>query len=1041
MAPAQIALSTLHSSTASKAITSTVERIDRVDDASIQTIDALIRHRARTYPHATIVAYPRSGVDFVDYSMQQLDVFAYRAARHYQTFIPTRTSSDIKPTTVALLGPSNFEYAITMLALTKLGHTVLFLSTRISQQAIESLIETTGAKYLLADARFLQTAADVQANMPSVYVEEIAKQSIFDFSIEVHADTRLDYQLDHNVEAFNNVYIIHSSGSTGLPKPIYQPQKSCIANYDIHMDMKAFITLPLYHNHGICNFFRAISSGKSIHIYNADLPLTQQYLTSILREHRFEIFYGVPYALKLLAETDEGISLLRQLKIVMYGGSACPDTLGNLLVDNGVKLVGHYGATEVGQLMTSFRPDGDKAWNYVRESPKLQPFLKWIPQGPNLFECTVLPGWPSKVASNRPDGSYATKDLFEPHPNIEKAWKYVARLDDTIVLVNGEKFNPVMMEGTIRSHKAITETVVFGAARPYLGMLVVPSPATKNLSNDDIINHIWPVIEEANRTAEAYARITRHMIYVLPHDCQFPRTDKGSIIRQAFYKQFAPEIESAYDLAATAQGDLKDLEIPELEAFIRSTVAKSLPQAEEIERTADFFSLGLDSLQSILIRTDILKTVNISNNKLGQNVVFEHPSIASLSAYLHSLRTGTTEKQIAVEETMQDLLAKYSDFSWVHKQSVVLTGTTGSLGAHVLAQLVSRNDIEAVHCLVRAKDHQDAARRITESLLQRKIYLPLEARAKINALPSDFSDTHLGLPFATYNAIAQKVSHVIHCAWAVNFNWGLQSFEKDCVAGVNHLIGLCLASSAPGGNATFNFCSSVSTVARCPDLATPEQVAKFNWAQGMGYAQSKCVAENICVAAQKAGVTARVLRVGQIVADTIHGVWNKDEAIPLMMQSALTISALPKLQESPSWTPVNIVAQAVAEISLSNAGTIVANVTNAKTFSWTDNLLPALRQAGLKFDEVEPKEWVERLRNSSSDVVANPTFKLVDFFASKYDKDTFGPSRTYETTIARQWSSALDNAPVLDASFVKTFVDQFMFSAWKQPSIDTVEKS
>lgn len=212
MAPAQIALPAAHSPTLSKSITHTVERIDNIDDAPIQTVDALIRHRARTYPHATIVSYPSSGIDFVDYSMQQLDVFAYRVARHYQSFIPTRTSSNVKPTTVALLGPSNFDYAVTMLALTKLGHTVLFLSTRISQLAIESLIETTGATYLLADARFLQTAADVQANMPSVYVEGIATAPVFDFPIEVHADTRLDYQLDHNIEASNNVYIIHSSG-------------------------------------------------------------------------------------------------------------------------------------------------------------------------------------------------------------------------------------------------------------------------------------------------------------------------------------------------------------------------------------------------------------------------------------------------------------------------------------------------------------------------------------------------------------------------------------------------------------------------------------------------------------------------------------------------------------------------------------------------------------------------------------------------------------------------------------------------------------
>lgn len=110
------------------------------------------------------------------------------------------------------------------------------------------------------------------------------------------------------------------------------------------MNMKAFITLPLYHNHGICNLFRAVYSSKPIHLYNADLPLTKGYLTKILQGHEFEIFYGVPYALKLLAETEEGIVLLKQLKIVMYGGSACPDTLGDLLVSNGVNLVSHYGA-------------------------------------------------------------------------------------------------------------------------------------------------------------------------------------------------------------------------------------------------------------------------------------------------------------------------------------------------------------------------------------------------------------------------------------------------------------------------------------------------------------------------------------------------------------------------------------------------------------------------------------------------------------------------------------------------------------------------
>jgi acyl-CoA synthetase (AMP-forming)/AMP-acid ligase II len=110
------------------------------------------------------------------------------------------------------------------------------------------------------------------------------------------------------------------------------------------MDMRAFITLPLFHNHGICNLFRAIYSLKPIYLYNAELPLTQEYLINILSHNQFEIFYGVPYALKLLSETQKGIDVLRQLKIVMYGGSACPDDLGDLLVENGVNLVSHYGA-------------------------------------------------------------------------------------------------------------------------------------------------------------------------------------------------------------------------------------------------------------------------------------------------------------------------------------------------------------------------------------------------------------------------------------------------------------------------------------------------------------------------------------------------------------------------------------------------------------------------------------------------------------------------------------------------------------------------
>lgn len=183
------------------------------DDGPPQTVDALVRNRAQAFTHQTIVSYPSSGIGYVDYTMQQLDVFAYRVACHYQDRLPVRSSSSEKPKVIAMLGPSNLEYLVTMLALIKLGHTILFLSTRISQEAVESLMRTTHAETLLIDGRHEDTASGVKGLLCSINVFEIAPRATFEFPIETHADTRLDGSLDHGIETSNIVYIIHSSGT------------------------------------------------------------------------------------------------------------------------------------------------------------------------------------------------------------------------------------------------------------------------------------------------------------------------------------------------------------------------------------------------------------------------------------------------------------------------------------------------------------------------------------------------------------------------------------------------------------------------------------------------------------------------------------------------------------------------------------------------------------------------------------------------------------------------------------------------------------
>lgn len=189
----------------------TVQHVEK-DDSTLQTVDELLRSRAAAYPQVPIVSYPVSGVEYVDYTFQQLDVFAYRVAKHLEAHIPTRTSSSTKRSVVAMMGPSNLEYLVTMMALIKAGHTILFLSTRIPAIAVESLVESTGATYLVADAKYLETAAAVKDRKPDFQVLNMPSRGVFEFPVEVYVDTQLDAALDPSIETNETVYIIHSSG-------------------------------------------------------------------------------------------------------------------------------------------------------------------------------------------------------------------------------------------------------------------------------------------------------------------------------------------------------------------------------------------------------------------------------------------------------------------------------------------------------------------------------------------------------------------------------------------------------------------------------------------------------------------------------------------------------------------------------------------------------------------------------------------------------------------------------------------------------------
>lgn len=988
-----------------------------------RTLDELLRLRANTSPHVPIVAYPATAEpdSYVAHTAQQLDEYTTRAAHYYRRLFGNRERNSPERV-VALLALSDLDYLVAQFALGRLGFTVLCLSTRLSPEAIGSLLEKTNCRDIVYSAAYQSK------------VDSLAQLRPLNSALQC-ADYRdgplneLDIGLDLDFETNTSCNILHSSGSTGFPKPIRNIHKSYIVNAANNFDMRGFITLPLYHNHGLSSFYRALHAGKVIYFYDPNLPLSARHLTAVFKHlgEELEIFYGVPYALKILA-TDEGLPLLKRFKIVMFGGSACPDDLGDLLVDAGVNLVSHYGATEVGQLMTSFREPGDREWNWLRPSPALLPYLRWTRHG-DAFEAVIADGWKAKVVSNQPDNSYATRDLFIRHPSRDDRFKYVGRLDDWIILVSGEKLNPVQFEHTVQSDPHVAEAVVFGVGQVSAGLIIVPAKGYDSLSEDEYLELVQPSIDAANVLAEAHAKIDREHIRVLTSDAadDCPKTDKGTVIRAAFYKKFETLIKSIYEDAERATGGQLQLDLDGTVGWLKELVVDILElsavDAARLSPTADFFALGLDSLGAYRMFSRILKTLDLGPkaSEVAGNVCFEYPNITALASYLLALKSGGSYSKRSETEEMQALIERYGVFT-AHSvpdagapRVVLLTGVTGSLGAHLLNTLLRVPGIQKIYCLNRGSDPHA---RTLESLKARGIDVATEL---VESFSADLTKPDFGLKPGTL----ADVNLVIHNAWSVNFNMGVASFE-DHVKGARNLLDFSFQSKA-----RFFFVSSVSAAVRSGSVIPEAHLKHLTDAQQMGYARSKLVAERLCLHAQRAGLDARVFRVGQIVGDTRLGQWNATEAIPLMIRSAISIGALPALNDTLNWLPIDLVAKVMVEICQSAKRQDLYHVVNPKSFNWARDLLPMLQAAGLSFEQVTPQSWLERLASSNPDPAVNPTIKLLDFFKTKYAVPKAGPAVSFETKTTEGVSETLRTVGAPDAELIAKMVGYWKSEAWK----------
>ena len=923
---------------------------------------------------------------------------------------------------------------------------------------------------MIYDSKFASFVAELATGTPEHPRLLLFTQPNFHTSSEWSPNSHKDYNVWPSTE-HDVAYIHHSSGTSGnLPKPLPVTHQMAVGVLPVMLHKRwkeaSFSTTPLYHG-GVADCFRAWTSSSMIWLFPGELPITASNILSCISATSIAVDAGqgqqvtwfscVPQVLNFITESAEGLAVMKGMKLVGVGGAAMPEKLGNDLVHADVNLVSRFGSTECGFLLTSHRDyPTDKAWQYLRQPAKSP--VRFEDRGSGQSELIVLSDWPALEHHNRPDGSFATADLFEPHPTIKFAWKFHSRADAQLTLNTGKKFDPTSFEDSVRQSPLLQDVLIFGNDRPYPGALLFRSDSGLRLGEKSFIDQIWLSMDAENGRNPEYARLPRSMLKVMPSSSAgLEKSSKGTTQRKKAQKLYEREIEDAYANEATnitknfTADPSKHYADADVNGVILSIMSDFLKTPGEIDDEADFFELGIDSGACIRIRALVQKLlIPLDLPQLPLNVVYDCGNITRLSGFIVAFRHGKNSSVGPDEHELQLMESLVPQFSaWdaslrpfpepavVGRPVVLLTGVTGTLGAHILSQLCSSSTTFEVHCLVRASDTTAAVNRVVKGFAQRKMP-PLDVEAgNVYFHTCQLSKNNLGLSENTYQNLSHRTTLVIHAAWAVNFTMRLSSFVKEHVAGLYNLINFAL-SAQKDDPPQFLFCSSTASVLGSNGLdAIPELISHDPLqAASMGYSRSKWVAEAICEQAHlKTSLRDRikVLRIGQLCGDSERGVWNVTEAWPLMLSSSKITNCLPDLgSERLDWLPVDVAAEAVLQIARSRmidralnsttASKGVNNETNApptcpvyhvtnyasKT-TWSD-LLGWIQKLSPNITVIGPTEWLTRLEGLEQEGSQHPALKLLGLWRKNYGRES---TESTSTKTILSTNNACEEAPVM----------------------------
>jgi hypothetical protein len=307
---------------------------------------------------------------------------------------------------------------------------------------------------------------------------------------------------------------------------------------------------------------------------------------------------------------------------------------------------------------------------------------------------------------------------------------------------------------------------------------------------------VWEAVQKINVRYPSHSQVMRSMLCFLPKGSTLPVTPKGNVKRKEAERIYASQINTLYshDILPT----LNSTSQQPLSAYIRELLADlSNVPATSISDWTTLYDLGIDSRLALSLRSSLSSYLNRS---ISISTLFENPSISKLIAVFSpsktpsstSSRNSIDSKPLSSETINRIISTLSSEFTtWPArspstrypsqaKETILLTGASGSLGTSLIEILSSSPKVEKIYAMVRGPNHLSKLKTAFESRGMDASILG-EGRGKVEVLNFSMKDPLLGVDVETYLRLAKEVTVVVGNAWKMDFNQTVEEFEPDCL--------------------------------------------------------------------------------------------------------------------------------------------------------------------------------------------------------------------------------------------------------------------